>query len=128
MKKEIFLNLIFMILINLFSFIQNKYFVQYMGIETLGIMKLFSQLLAYLNIIEMGIGGASAYALYKPLTEKNYRKVNIIINTMESIYNKIGIGLFVLGIFCIPLIQFFINIDEFSKKFIYIGFYMFLIQ
>lgn len=116
MKKEIFLNLIFMILINLFSFIQNKYFVNYMGIETLGMMKLFSQLLAYLNIIEMGIGGASAYALYKPLAEKDYKKINIIINTMESIYNKIGIILFIMGVFCIPFIQFFINVDNFSKK------------
>lgn len=116
MKKEIFLNLIFMILISLFSFVQNKYFVNYMGIETLGMMKLFSQLLAYLNIIEMGIGGASAYALYKPLTEKDYKKTNIIINTMESIYNRIGIILFVLGIICIPFIQFFINIDSFSIK------------
>lgn len=116
MKKEIFFNLIFMILINFLSFIQNKYFINYMGIETLGIMKLFSQLLAYLNIIEMGIGGASAYALYKPLAEKDHKKVNIIINTMDSIYNKIGILLFIMGVFCIPFIQFFINVDNFSKK------------
>lgn len=116
MKKEILLNFLFTLMINTLGFIQNKYFVNYMGIETLGMMKLFSQLLAYLNIIEMGIGSASAYALYKPLAEKNYKKINIIINTMESIYNKIGIILFIMGVFCISLIQFFINVDNFSKK------------
>lgn len=116
MKKEIFLNLIFIILISILGFIQNKYFIQYMGIEVLGMMKLFSQLLAYLNIIEMGIGGASAYALYKPLVEKDYKKLSIIIGTMESIYNKIGITLFVLGLFCIPLIPFFIENTILSKK------------
>lgn len=115
MKKEIILNFIFTITINLLGFIQNKYFVQYMGIETLGMMKLFSQLLAYLNIIEMGLGSASAFALYKPLAEKNYNQISIIVNTIENIYNKIGILLFGLGILCIPIIPFFMKISNFSN-------------
>ena len=116
MKKEILLNFIFTILINLLGFVQNRYFVQYMGIETLGMMKLFSQLLAYLNIIEMGLGSASAFALYRPLAEKNYQQISIIINTIENIYNKIGILLFGLGILCIPIIPFFMEVSEFSSK------------
>ena len=116
MKKEILLNFIFTILINLLGFVQNRYFVQYMGIETLGMMKLFSQLLAYLNIIEMGLGSASAFALYRPLAEKNYQQISIIINTIENIYNKIGILLFGLGTLCIPIIPFFMEVSEFSSK------------
>ena len=115
MKKEIILNFIFTITINLLGFIQNKYFVQYMGIETLGMMKLFSQLLAYLNIIEMGLGSASAFALYKPLAEKNYNQISIIVNTIENIYNKIGILLLGLGLLCIPIIPFFMKISNFSN-------------
>ena len=115
MKKEIILNFIFTITINLLGFIQNKYFIQYMGIETLGMMKLFSQLLAYLNIIEMGLGSASAFALYKPLAEKNYNQISIIVNTIENIYNKIGILLLGLGILCIPIIPFFMKISKFSN-------------
>ena len=80
MKKEIILNFIFTILTSIIMFLQNKYFIKYMGIETLGIMKLFSQLLQYLNIVEMGLGSASAFALYKPLAEKNYRQVSIILS------------------------------------------------
>lgn len=116
MKREILLNFIFTILINIISFIQNKYFVQYMGIETLGMMKLFSQLLAYLNIIELGLGSASAFALYKPLAEKNHEQISIIVNTIENIYNKIGILLFGLGILCIPIIPFFMDTSNFSKN------------
>lgn len=115
MKKEIILNFIFTITINLLGFIQNKYFVQYMGIETLGMMKLFSQLLAYLNIVEMGLGNASAFALYKPLAQKNYNQISIIVNTIENIYNKIGILLFGLGILCIPVVPFFMKISNFSN-------------
>ena len=116
MKKEVFINFILTILSNTILFIQNKYFVQYMGMETLGMMKLFTQLLAYLNIIEMGLGSASAFALYKPLAEKDYEKTSIIVNTIENIYNKIAILLLILGFLCIPIIPFFMKVSEFSNK------------
>lgn len=116
MKKEIVLNFIFTITVSLLIFIQNRYFIKYMGIEILGMMKLFSQLLVYLNIIEMGIGSASTFALYKPLTEKNYQQISIVVNTIDNIYTKIGFFLFGLGILCIPTIPFFIEISIFSNK------------
>ena len=115
MKKEIIINFIFTFLGSLLGFIQNKYFVQYMGLETLGMMKLFSQLLAYLNIVEMGIDASSLYSLYKPLAEKDYKKTSIIVSTIENIYNKIAILLLILGVLCIPLIPFFIETKIFSK-------------
>lgn len=120
MKKEVLLNFIFTILVTILGFIQNRYFIQYMGIDTLGMMKLFSQFLAYLNIVEMGLGSASAFALYKPLAEKNYRNISIIMCTMESIYNRIAILIFILGILCIPIIPFFLEgIKIFSNIYFY---------
>lgn len=116
MKKEIIISFLFMIVISVLGFVQNKYFVQYMGMEVLGMMKLFSQLLAYINIIEMGVGGASAYALYKPLAEKDYNKTSIILCTMESIYNKIAIIIFLLGIVSMPLMKFFIDTINFTYE------------
>ena len=106
MKKEFFLNLILTILISLIGFVQNKYFVRYLGIEVLGIMKLFNQLFQYINIVEMGIGSASAYALYKPLAEKNIEEISKIVSTIKSIYNKIAIVLFGMGLLCTPLLPF----------------------
>ena len=116
MKKEIVLNFIFTLMINILGFIQNKYFVQYMGLETLGMMKLFTQLLAYLNIIEMGLGSASAFALYKPLANRDYKNISIVVSTIEEIYNKIAILLLVLGIGCIPIIPFFMKVSSFSNR------------
>ena len=116
MKKEVLLNFILTILANAILFIQNRYFIQYMGLEKLGIMKIFTQLLAYLNIIEMGLGSASAFALYKPLAEKDYKNTSIVVNTIEDIYNKIAILLIILGILCIPIIPFFIKVSNFSNE------------
>ena len=115
MKKEIFINFIITFLANTMLFIQNKYFIQYMGIETLGIMKLFSQLLTYLNIIEMGLGNASAFALYSPLVKKDYKKTSVVLSTIENIYNKIAILLLILGILCTPFLTFFMKTTNFSN-------------
>lgn len=114
MKKGILYNFIFTFLTSVIMFIQNKYFVKYMGIETLGIMKLFTQLLQYLNIVELGLGSASAFALYKPLTEKNEEQVSIIITTIKSIYNKISLLLFGLGLLVTPLLPYFMKMENFT--------------
>lgn len=115
MKKEILYNFIFTFLISIIMFIQNRYFIQYMGIETLGIMKLFSQLLRYLNIVELGLGSASTFALYKPLAEKDYEKVSIITSTIRNIYNKISFFLLGLGILVTPLLPYLMKLENFTK-------------
>lgn len=126
MKKEIVISFIFTIFINVLNFFQNKFFVKYMGMDILGMMKLFSQILAYLNIVELGLGTASAVALYKPLAEKNYKKVSIIVNTMENIYNKIALIIFLSGILVMPFLQFFIDESYLNiKVYFYWGLYIF---
>lgn len=120
MKKEIYINTFLTILISLISFIQNRFFIQYMGIENLGIIKLFSQLLQYLNIVELGLGSASAFALYKPLVEKNQKQISIIVSTIRSIYNRISLLLFGLGVLTTPFLPYFMKIENFT---IYIYFY-----
>ena len=127
MKKEFFINLIFTISISLIGFIQNKYFIEYLGIEVLGILKLFNQLFQYLNIVEMGIGSASAYALYKPLVEKNIDEISKIVSTIKSIYNRIAIILFGLGLVCTPLLPFFMKMNNFDRS-IYLYWILFLIN
>lgn len=115
MKKDFILNFIFTISTGIIMFLQNKYFIEYMGIETLGIMKLFTQLLQYLSIVEMGLESASAFALYKPLAEKNYRQVSIVLSTIKTTYDKIAIILFSLGMIVAPLLPFFMKVKYFDK-------------
>ena len=115
MKKEILFSFIFTLFTSVVLFVQNKYFIKYMGIETLGIMKLFSQLLQYLNIVELGLGSASTFALYKPLVEKDQEQISIIISTISNVYNKISILLLSLGILTTPFLPYFMKINNFTK-------------
>lgn len=109
MKKDILINFIITIIMNLTLFLVNKYFALYLGAENLGLMKLFAQLLAYLNLAEIGISSASSYALYKPLVEKDEEQISIILHTIASLYNKIFLFILVIGLALNPVIPFFIK-------------------
>lgn len=119
LKIGILINFLITFSIGILTFVVNKYFATYMGAKDLGLMRFFTQLIAYLSLAEMGLGTASTYALYKPLAEKNYEKINIIISTIESIYKKIAFSVLILGFILSPGIKFFLNNDIILNKEIY---------
>lgn len=125
--KEIFLNLVITFLISLLSFLINRYFAFYLGVQNLGLMKLFTQLLAYLNLAEIGLASASTYALYKPLAEKNYKQISVVINTITSLYNKIFLFILLAGLLLNPIIPFFIK-DKIIDKNIYLYWSLYVIS
>ncbi|EHO80363.1 hypothetical protein [Fusobacterium ulcerans] len=65
MYKSIFINFFITITGGIITFSINKCFANYMGIGKLGLMKLFTQIMAYLNLVDMGIASASTYVLYE---------------------------------------------------------------
>ena len=125
--KEIFLNLIITIGISITLFLVNRYFAFYLGVQNLGLMKLFTQLLAYLNLGEIGLASASTYALYKPLAEKNYKQISIVINTITSLYNKIFLFILLVGLLLNPIIPFFIK-DKIIDKNIYLYWSLYVVS
>ena len=125
--KEIFLNLIITTGVSITLFLVNRYFAFYLGVQNLGLMKLFTQLLAYLNLAEIGLASASTYALYKPLAEKNYKQISIVINTITLLYNKIFLFILMVGLFLNPIIPFFIK-DKIIDKNIYLYWSLYVIS
>lgn len=124
---EINLNFGITLLISLSAFLINRYFAFYLGVQNLGLMKLFTQLLAYLNLAEIGLASASTYALYKPLAEKNYKQISIVINTITSLYNKIFLFILVIGLLLNPIVPFFIK-DKIIDKNIYLYWSLYVIS
>lgn len=114
--KNLQMNLIFTFGAGILGFIVNKFFARYNGMEMLGLMKLFTQMVAYLNLAELGIGTASAYALYKPLADKDYDKINIIVSTINEFYKKLTIAILVVGGLCSLSLPYFIKLESFSIK------------
>lgn len=99
--------LVFYFLNLLLQFFSRKIFLDYLGSEVLGLNTTAQNLLGFLNLAELGIGGAVAYNLYRPLYTDNRKAVNEIVSIQGWIYRRIAyvviIGAVVLMCF-FPLI------------------------
>lgn len=120
MKKEIIINLLFTFIISIFTFFNNKFFIEYLGIEKLGIFKVFLEILQYLNLAEMGLEGVGSYYLYGPLAEKQQLKVSLVMTSIEKIYKNISKFILILGILVLPILQIFVKKIDFETYLIWI--------
>ena len=125
--KNIATNLFFTVTIGILGFVSNKYFADNMGMETLGLMRLFTQMVAYLNLADLGIGIASTYALYKPIAEKNHHQVSVILNTLDGFYKKIALIILILGGISCFFLENIVNTPMFGNK-IYIFWSLYIIN
>lgn len=91
----------------LLGFYSRKIFIDYVGIDILGLNQTAQNLLGFLNIAELGIGGAVAFCLYSPIAHKETDLISEIIHVQGWLYRRvayiIGIGAIILMVF-FPLI------------------------
>lgn len=125
--KSVYINLIITVLVGFLSFIVNKYFASYMGAEDLGLMKLFTQLIAYLSLADMGLSTASTYALYKPISENNKEKISLIISTIDSLYKKISFFIILVGLVINPIVPLFMK-EKMNSNLIYLYWSMYVLN
>ena len=84
-------------------------FIRVIGQEYLGINGLFTDILAALQLVELGIGPAIAYSLYKPLANNDTEKVKSLMQLFKKAYRLIGAFILIAGIAFTPFYSFFIN-------------------
>ena len=126
--KKVFLNSITSIVgqvIHLVvSLVAQAIFVKVLGDTYLGINSLFTQIISMLSLMELGVGSAIVFSLYKPLTDKDYDQVAAIMKLYRKIYTYIGIGIAIIGLALTPFIQYFTkeHIDYLNLKVILILF------
>lgn len=88
----------------LMEFVLRTVLIKTLGIEYGGISSLFTDILQVLSLMELGLGSAIIFALYKPLAEKNYSKINALMRFYKTAYNIIAAGVFILGMCCVPFL------------------------
>lgn len=77
----------------------------------LGLGSLFSSILQVLNLAELGVGAALAFAMYKPAAEDNVEELKVLLNLYKKTYLVIGLVVAVAGLILMPFLQYFINGD-----------------
>lgn len=94
------------------TFLSRKLFIQYIGVEYLGINGLFSNVLTLLSMADLGIGTAMNVSLYKPIAEKDIKRLTALLHFFKQLYYLIAAGVTVIGIALIPFLPYIINMDS----------------
>ena len=106
------------IIIILISFFRVKIFLNYMGADNLGVYQLYGQILSYLSLAELGLTSAAMYFLYKPISEKNYKKINAILSGVKKTFRYILIVMLIIGFVLSFNISFFFKDANFTNSFL----------
>ena len=100
----------------LLSFISRKVFIQYLGVEMLGLNSTFASILNTLALAEMGFQQVIVFHLYGILARDDREKINNLINIYKLVYRCIGCFFIVAALCCVPFLQIFLSDIEVTSS------------
>ncbi|MFS0822748.1 lipopolysaccharide biosynthesis protein [Bacillus sp. 1P02SD] len=107
--NNMFFGLVGQIISLVMGFIVRTIFIYKLGIEYLGIDGLFTSILVMLSLANLGFDTTMIYSLYKPLAEKDYYKIQALMNLYKKAYSLIGLIVLIIGLMLFPFIPHLIN-------------------
>ena len=93
----------------LLSFISRKVFIQYLGVELLGLNSTFASILSTLSLAELGFQQVIVFHLYGVLAKNDKKRINALVNIYKLVYRCIGIFFIVASLCCVPFLQYFLS-------------------
>lgn len=87
------------------QFVIKSVIVQKLGSEYLGLNNLFTSILQILNLSELGFGSAVVFSLYKPVAEKDAKKIGALMHLYKNVYRVVGLIILILGLTLLPFIN-----------------------
>lgn len=107
------------------AFLTRKIFVDVLSQEYLGLDGTFSNILVALSLAELGLGDAITFSLYKPLAEKDTRKLCALMGIYQRAYQIIGIVVALLGCAIAPFLPVLIR-DLPDLPYVYLIYFLFV--
>ena len=108
------------------SFICRVIFVHILGAEYLGVSSIFANILSLLSLTELGIGTAMIYALYKPIADKDTKKIASYMRVYGKAYRTVGLVVFGLGLALMPFLKIVIREQLTISENLYVLYMLFL--
>lgn len=107
------INIITYILLFIPNLLMRKIILNTLGNEILGLNSLYTNIIAWLSIAELGIGSIIIYSLYKPFAEGNRKKINTYLKYYGKFYKFVGFFILIGGLITSIFLKYFIenNID-----------------
>ena len=107
--KNIAMNFLNSIVLNLLRFASRIVFVKVISEIYLGVNGLLSNVLGLLALSELGISTAIGFSLYKPLADKDDKKIGSLMKFYQKAYRIIFIVVVVSGLILLPFLPYLIK-------------------
>lgn len=132
-KKSSFKNMITAVSSNVLTIIvglvAQAVFIKILGSEYLGLNGLFSNVISMLGIVELGMGSAIIYNMYKPIAENDYEKIKSLMQFYKKSYRVITLIISIIGIMIIPFIKYIVDIESVTVDInVYLVYILFLLE
>ena len=112
----------------IFPFIIRTVMIYYMGVEYVGLGGLFSSILSFLSLAELGIGTALVYSMYKPIATDDTDSICALLRLYRKLYFIIGCIIFTVGLALVPFLRFIVSQDVPDDVNIYILYFIYLLN
>jgi len=109
-------------------FITRTVILYVMGTKYLGLTSLFSSILSFLSLAELGVGGAMVYSMYKPIAQSDNETICALMNLYKKLYRIIGVVILVLGLALMPFLNRLINDEIPGDVNLYLLYFIYLIN
>lgn len=132
-KKSSFKNMITAVSSNVLTIIvglvAQAIFIKILGSEYLGLNGLFSNVISMLGIVELGMGSAIIYNMYKPIAEEDHEKIKSLMQFYKKSYRIITLIISIIGIMIIPFIKYIVDIESVTVDInVYLVYILFLLE
>ena len=115
----------FRIIVLVLALLSRRFLIKYVGNEANGLYSLYTSMIGFLAIADLGIGTAINFSLYKPIVEGEKTKVASLYNLYKKIYLIVGTIIFVVGIALLPALPYLAK-DYSSGYNLYLTFFIML--
>lgn len=99
-----------------------------MGNEYVGLNSLFTSILSFLSLAELGVGSALVFSMYKPIAQDDTETINALYALYRRLYKIIGTVIFAIGLLLIPVLPMLVKKDLPSDVNLYVIYLVFLIN
>lgn len=93
----------------LLTIISRKLFLQYIGVELLGLNSTFASILSTLSLAELGFQQVIVFHLYGALAKEDREQINSLVNVYRVVYRCIGCFFIAASLCCVPFLQVFLS-------------------
>ncbi|MBD5100766.1 MAG: hypothetical protein HDT29_05845 [Clostridiales bacterium] len=93
---NVFVSIVFKVMILIASIVVRRFLIRYVGNGVNGLNSLYTSILEFLAVAELGVGIAITYCMYKPIVEGNTNKVSALYGLFTRTYLLIG-GIILVG-------------------------------